>query len=607
VFRDRSQSITAAAADALVAEANALAISEGATGRVLRATQEAVKAARTLVDRVGARDDRRRLSTALWRRAATLAGRDQARDAVAPAREAIDLARQVLRETGPDDSTFDAIVGEFATHVADLAQVLAFAGHEAQARQLLEEGHAAAQRSDGPGALRGLATVLRIQAGFLVKDAAVRMEAGEQSAADSAHLVTSAQTMVELLRDLATEEDPTTILDLAQGLHQLSRASTIAMRSQPAADTLREAFAIFSCFDGPTARAGAKNVADELVQLSEAFPDVRPSLPPPDSWRPPVGRTPARTEPPPPTGRRARARAEVAPDTPAEADAAEAARRLASAADSELEDGMRLSREGRMAEAELALYRAMGQYALLMEEGDTGAWSRSIVRRCARAHARYAIVLHATGRAAQAMADGRRGVQVSLRLLDSLTPGTSEHTEVTAETATMMADLGEVAFAAGLPDEQFALLDDAVARCGDNRDPGVRRALGTVLHNRATAMLNAFVADVQTGVAPSFGLGTIDATVARGVTMREQLLDPSDGLSSWELANSLVLRSKVAAFDQKGGVAVDSLARAWALIAPLGGQATDDLRAEATRISEMLSHMQPGAVEQARAGHRWPF
>jgi hypothetical protein len=228
------------------------------------------------------------------------------------------------------------------------------------------------------------------------------------------------------------------------------------------------------------------------------------------------------------------------------------------------------------------------------------------MRQWAQACHRQSMVLHVTGRAAQALADGRQGIRLAVQVLDSINPGTSEHAEATAQTATFMADLGEVASAAGQPAEQMALLDQAITRCGQSRDRAVRRALGTVLHNKATAMVNALMASVMSDTPPAVSPAAINSVAAQAVALRTELLDPGDRLTSWELANSLLLRSQITMLDpRQGQAAVDALADAWPLIETLG-PAGADLRARAVPIGQVLADMQPEAVRRARARRRWP-
>src|SRR5262245_12215631 len=105
---DRKQ-IMSEGADELASTADHLAISEGVNDRTTAAIQEAVQAARAVLSRDGSRESRRRLSRTLWRQATGLATASQIQEAVAPAREAIELARQAVRETGPDDPALDAV------------------------------------------------------------------------------------------------------------------------------------------------------------------------------------------------------------------------------------------------------------------------------------------------------------------------------------------------------------------------------------------------------------------------------------------------------------------------------------------------------------------
>jgi hypothetical protein len=200
--------------------------------------------------------------------------------------ESVELYLSVLRESSAAESGFDGIVGECATHLADLALLLADAGarDRTAGEQVLREAQGAAVLSDGPAARLAKATVGRITFKFAVQESAERTQRREQTHADSARLLETGQHMVALLWEVADEEQSTTLLDLADGLWDLGRAHLIAAQYQPAANAFAEAYGIFSCFDGPSSRASVESILTGLKRIG-GIPGVQVVVPVPGTWR----------------------------------------------------------------------------------------------------------------------------------------------------------------------------------------------------------------------------------------------------------------------------------------------------------------------------------
>jgi hypothetical protein len=270
--------------DALIARANTLTIEEGPTKRVVQASAEAVAAARRLASQYPSRDNRRRLGRALWRDASIAATDGRGDAGIAAAWESVELVRSILRESSAAEAEFDDIVGECATHLADLALMFATGGDLAAGEQVLREGRDAVRLSQGPATRLAKATTGRITFKFAVQDAAERNRRHEQPVADNARLVETGQQMVALLWEVADEEQPTTLIDLADGLRDLGFAHIIAARHQQAANALAEAYAIFSCFDGPANRNAAETILTALARLGGA-PGVQVVVLVPGTWR----------------------------------------------------------------------------------------------------------------------------------------------------------------------------------------------------------------------------------------------------------------------------------------------------------------------------------
>jgi nucleoside diphosphate kinase len=269
--------VTPESADKLAATADDLAISEGLNDRTTAAIHEAVQAARAVLSRDGSRESRRRLSRTLWRQAAGLTTAGRIQEAVGPAREAIELARQAVRETGPDDPALDTVCGEFGLRVVDLSQILGAAGHGEEAQRLITESAEVTRRGDGPLSARARTGTMQIMVSGLVDVAVRAMSAGRQPPADAALVIGAAEKLVRDLRAIMTEDDPTTFFDLAQGLHVLGHACLIVGRPEQAVGTLSEALAIFCRFDGLAALGKAQEVREELERVNDIM--RRPAAP----------------------------------------------------------------------------------------------------------------------------------------------------------------------------------------------------------------------------------------------------------------------------------------------------------------------------------------
>jgi len=267
--------ITRSEVDARAAEAADLALCEGATPRTMTALQEALEAARAVLAAGGGSDDRRRLSMLRWRQAAVLAAGGDTQAALAPCREAIALARQVLQETPADDHDFDAIVGEFGTRANDLSRLLLAAGIPDEARKLLDESDQATQRSEGPAAKRARAGTMFVMVNTLADEVFEARREGRKSEADPSVAIASALSLVQMRRSIATEDDPTTLFDLAESLEVLATLYAVVPQPQSAMDAFSEAYFIFSRFSGPAAKERTELMLKHMGRLGKAFPGLR--------------------------------------------------------------------------------------------------------------------------------------------------------------------------------------------------------------------------------------------------------------------------------------------------------------------------------------------
>jgi len=269
-----------------------------------------------------------------------------------------------------------------------------------------------------------------------------------------------------------------------------------------------------------------------------------------------------------------------------------------------LEQGAELSRLGQLEQAEETLSGAEGALTLLWGPRSSDRINLATGRYLARARWQLSLVLRARGRRKEALSLGRLGLDTGRILIDTLPFDEPERAEVTAEFAAAAIDLAAAAFAAGTPDEAFALLDETIARCIGSRLPAVRRALGIALHNKANGLLNS-QRPAAPG-APAVGDPTeAIRTSAHAVEVRRGLRDPGDLLSVSQLASSLLLLSTAVLIGGNPSSAAGHLAEASDELTVLGPGAAE-LRQLATSQAALVEHAAPQAAARYRAVGRWP-
>ncbi|GAA4723191.1 hypothetical protein [Phytohabitans rumicis] len=279
--------------------------------------------------------------------------------------------------------------------------------------------------------------------------------------------------------------------------------------------------------------------------------------------------------------------------------------------DRQLDEGIQLSRAGRLAEAEPLLADAMAKSTLLIDpdlrpDKATG-WDRALLCRSGKAHWRYVIAAHARGHAAEALDAGQRAIWCYQTAKDLAPAGSAELAEVTAQLMTVLADVAEIANGTGDAGMSTVLTDEGIrlGRLDTAADQAIQRALGTLLHNKANAMTNAVVHSAQAGTPLPYTGPQLGGTIADAVTIRESLAHV-DGLAVWELTNSLLLGAHIAALVQNPRAAVELFCRAGALLAGLG-TAADSLANRQRQIGDMLAAVAPQQVAAARSAGRWPL
>lgn len=132
----------------------------GTAAEAEAAVTAAVSMYREILDRTAAIEARRRLAKALWRQALLRTKAGNPDGAIEVGLHGIRLGRETIDATAREHPAFDAIVGEVATALNDLAQAAGQAGRLELYRELLEGAAQTCTRSDGPAARQALGTSL---------------------------------------------------------------------------------------------------------------------------------------------------------------------------------------------------------------------------------------------------------------------------------------------------------------------------------------------------------------------------------------------------------------------------------------------------------------
>ncbi|GAB7036319.1 MULTISPECIES: serine/threonine-protein kinase [Catenuloplanes] len=165
-----------------------------------------------------------------------------------------------------------------------------------------------------------------------------------------------------------------------------------------------------------------------------------------------------------------------------------------------------------------------------------------------------------------------------------------------------LCDAGEIAAAAGQPDERVTLLGEAIRRGEHATEDPVRRAVGTALHNLA----NAHAATLSRGARPPRLLAEAATLADRARTLRAAFVTEADPMTVWEYANTLVMCAGVAALGRRWADGVAHLSEAAPLLSRLGPPASE-IASRAGRHAQLMRMAAPRTVARARAAGRWPY
>ena len=276
-----------------------------------------------------------------------------------------------------------------------------------------------------------------------------------------------------------------------------------------------------------------------------------------------------------------------------------------------LAEGIRLSRLGQAEQAVRPLAAAMEMSALLTDpDADpraTTRWDRAMLRRSGRAHWRYVVAMQSLGRLTEALDAGQRAIWCYQTANDASPAGSAEPAEHAAEFMTVLTDVAEAAAGVGETEMSMVLIAEGIRLGTADRgaDQAVLRAYGTLLHNKASTMTDAIVTHLRAGRPAPYPIGEAGAAIAEAADIRERLAG-LDVLAAWELANTLLLATQIAALTKNGRIAVEMFCRAGAICAQLG-PAADALADRLQGIGAMLVAMVPEEVAAARSASRWPL
>jgi TPR repeat protein len=259
-------------------------------------------------------------------------------------------------------------------------------------------------------------------------------------------------------------------------------------------------------------------------------------------------------------------------------------------------------RPGEGERAEELSAEAVAGYRRLQRRGDWPS-ARAGRRRLALALWRHSMLVAGRGRPKEALSPGREAVDLFRSVLDATPADDPEIGSIVVEAAIAMNDLSETAGRAGSPDERARLQQAVVELCEGRPGWRTRQALGIALHNQAVVAVQAAMADlVAGGQGPASAEALAAATAA--VDLRRQLVDDTEPVTVWELANSLLLRGQVRCQAGRAEAGADDLLSAWRLLEPIAGPSTEVLRADLRGAMRVAEEAFPEIA--TRLGWPWP-
>jgi hypothetical protein len=216
----------------------------------------------------------------------------------------------------------------------------------------------------------------------------------------------------------------------------------------------------------------------------------------------------------------------------------------------------------------------------------------------ARSLWRYGMLLLMRGRPAAGLDPAREAVALFEEVDTALGTGHGPVTspardEALADRITAMVDLAEISFAAGEQDARLELLDRALGvglrAAGPPPTAGrrTRRAMGTGYHNLAVALSYAHTQRPSPDRAREAALAA-----SRAVELRQNLIDPADALTGWELANTYLVFARCLVLIQdldRAELVLKPTGPLIAMLEPAGGELTAQLRQTASLVADARS------------------
>lgn len=217
----------------------------------------------------------RRLSRALWRQAIIvneLLGRP--RDAMGPGREALALAREIIRVTESSDG-FDDLVGELGVTLYDLSHIAAASGLIGEHDQLAEEASRITLDSVGALGLRAVATALHRRAADACETAGTLAVHGSDMAATVAAGAYASGRAVVIRRTLiAADRDPMRRWELANSLLANGHLRCLDGDGRGGAQAMVDAYAAVAGLPDDAGRTMRDAARAALRAACAAHPDV---------------------------------------------------------------------------------------------------------------------------------------------------------------------------------------------------------------------------------------------------------------------------------------------------------------------------------------------
>lgn len=188
---------------------------------------------------------------------------------------------------------------------------------------------------------------------------------------------------------------------------------------------------------------------------------------------------------------------------------------------------------------------AIAAFRDLAEDHADVSFDPEVIRGLAQALWRGSMSRTAHGDPGRAIADLREAIALSERLLDLTPPDDPWYDAVVAQLSMAMSDLGQMALTTRRHEEHRRMLESSIRVAELSAGQCSRRALGVALYNSAAHRTNLFVHHMMTGRTNETEAEALFETARRAVLVRETRVDPTEPVTSYELANANLLFSHV--------------------------------------------------------------